>query len=506
MKMMNYLRTLAFAALALTAVSMTAASVDANQAQTLAVKFMNAQPGTRFMASAANVKLAYTEQSKVDVNLADFYVFNRDGGGGFVIVAGDDRAEEILGYGDGILDMNNIPSNLRWWLDNYSEQIEYLHTNPKLEVITPSKLLAGRLNATTISTQLMTCTWDQEAPYYNQCPTYNGSRCMTGCVATAMAQVMYYWKYPASLPAVSSYRTYSYNFTVSALSGTTLDWDNMLDDYSSVSYNTTQANAVATLMRYCGQAVEMDYTPDGSGAETDDQLSAIISFGYDSGASIVERNNYTATAWNELMQEELAAGRPIMYGGYTSSNYANGHAFVVDGYNSSTSKYHVNFGWSGDGNGFYAMDAFSVSGYTFKYYQDAIIGVYPPGQGGITTVAPVLADAQNVGTTSFKAVWTDETDSENVTDYTLYVNAYTPGQNETLLTETFAGAAAAGTTNISSSLDNYTDNAGWTGSAVYQAVGGLRMGSGSAAGSLTTPSLDLSSSGGTITVRFNAAY
>lgn len=504
MRIVNYLKSLTLIAMVLTVATMTAANVDSRTAQAKAVAFMNNQPGTRFMASASNLKLSHAEKSKVATDRNDFYVFNYDNGG-YVIVSGDDRAEEILGYGSGYFDMNNLPSNVAWWINHYKVQMEWLIANPKAQVETTTQLMSTMLTATTVP-MLMTSTWDQEAPYYNQCPKYNGSYCMTGCVATAMAQVMYYWKYPAQLPALDAYTTAETpRFNVPALPGITLDWDNMLDDYSSVNYNTTQANAVAWLMRYCGQAVEMMYSPEGSGAYTEDECAAMIRFGYSSEATVKYRDDHNASDWNAMMQAELEAGRPILYGGNDYS--AGGHAFVVDGYNASTSKYHVNFGWSGYDDNYYALDAFKGSGYTFKYYQDMIIGVYPEGSA-IEKYAPVMAEATNVGTTSFKATWTDETPAENVTDYTLYVQSYDPN-SETLLTETFAGVTVNndGTSNISNSLDTYCDNAGWTGSYVYQGAGGtMKLGSSNYIGSLTTPGLDMSTSNGTITVKFNAKY
>ena len=508
MKIMNYMKSLMLVMLALTVTSMTAANVDSRTAQAKAIQFMNSQPGSRFMASPANLKLTHTERSSVDEQMTCFYVFNYDGGG-YVIVSGDDRAEEILGYGSGNFDMDNLPPNVAWWIGHYKEQMDYLIANPKLQVETFSQMMKGMLRATTVPV-LMTSTWDQEAPYYNQCPKYNGQYCMTGCVATAMAQVMYYWKYPAELPAVDGYQQQANSYygvpalTLAALPGMTVDWDNMLDDYSSVNYNTTQANAVAWLMRYCGQAVKMEYSPDGSGAYTDDECAAMIKFGYNSGATVVEKNNYSTTNWVAMMQAELEANRPILYGGSAGSDGSDGHAFVVDGYNASTNKYHVNFGWSGYDDNYYALDAFKGSGYTFKYYQDMIINVYP--ESTIEKYAPVMGAASNVGTTSFKAVWTDETPSENVADYTLYVQAYDPNC-ETLLTETFGGISATsdGSSRIENSLDDYCDNAGWTGSYVYQAGGGgLKLGNSSNGGSVTTPALDMSASGGTITVKFNA--
>ena len=501
MRIVNYLKSLTLVMLALTAVSVTAANVDADVAKGKAVQFLNTQYGTRFMASTSGMDLAYTETSAVKTGAADFYVFNTKDGGAFVIVAGEDRAEEILAYGDHALDMAIIPDNMRWWLNQYKRQIEYLMEHPDLVVTTPSQLNAGNLRLTVAP--LCSSKWDQESPYWNQCPTYGGSTCLTGCVATAMAQVMYYWKYPAQAPALSAYTTSTRHISMAALPATTLDWSSMTDTYSNSSSSAAKA-AVATLMRYCGQSCKMDYdnaNNGGSGAYCEDQLDGMKLFGYNSGATCIDRDNYSASAWNAMMQEDLAAGRPILYAG--DDRWAGGHAFVVDGYNGS--KYHINWGWSGDGDDYFALDAFSVDGFTFSYYQQMLYQVYPEGSV-IETYAPVMADASNVGTTSFKATWTDQTPSENVTDYTLYVQAYDPN-NVTLLTETFAGVTATndGTSRIDSNLDTYCDNAGWTGSYVYQAGGGgLKLGNSSNGGSVTTPALDLSTSGGTITVKINA--
>ena len=494
---MNYLKSLALMLFALMAVNMTAANVDSQAAQAKAVQFMNSRAATRFMASAATMRLAHAETSSVNKQANAYYVFNYDGGG-YVIVAGDDRAEEILGYGDGTIDMNNIPDNMRWWLSQYKEQIDFLLKNPDLKVEKLSAATPAQLKATTIS-PMVTCLWDQESPYWDQCPTYRGSTCLTGCVATAMAQVMYYWKYPAEVPAIAAYKTDYYGISVSALPGTTLDWDSMTDTYSSSSSSASKV-AVATLMRYCGQSCSMDYGPDGSGAYTDDELAGMKLFGYNSGAAYLQRSNYSDTQWTAMMLEDLQAGRPILYGGDDGSS---GHAFVVDGYDGS--KYHINWGWSGTDNGYFAISSFMIdSDYDFRKNQDMLYQIYPENQETIENYAPVMAEATNVGSTSFTATWTDQTPSENVTDYTLYVQAYDPNVT-TLLTETFDNITSSGT-DITSSLDSYCDNAGWTGTKVFSIAGGVRMGTSTAKGSLTTPALDLSATGGTITVKFNAAY
>ena len=501
MRIMNYLKSLVLCLLAVSFASMTAANVDSRAAQARAIQFLNSQSRTRFMASSANLKLAHAEASAVDAKCCDFYVFNYDGGG-YVIVAGDDRAEAILGYGDGTLDMNRIPANMKWWLDQYKQQIEFLIDNPKLKVQRLSESSA-MLKASTVVQPLLSCEWDQMSPYWNQCPSYGGSTCLTGCVATAMAQVMYYWKYPAQLPALPKYTTRTRRISVAALPGTTLDWNSMTDTYSNSSSSASKT-AVATLMRYCGQAVEMDYdnyNNGGSGAYSDDQLEGMKLFGYNSGATYLQRSSYSDANWTSMMLEDLQAQRPILYGG---DDGTYGHAFVVDGYDGS--KFHINWGWSGEDNGYFAISSFMIdSDYDFRKNQDMLYQIYPEGTA-IETYAPVMADAGNVSTTSFKASWTDQTLSENVQDYTLYVQAYDPN-SMSLLTETFAGVTASndGSARIESSLDTYCDNAGWTGSYVYQAGGGgLKFGNSSNGGYLTTPALDLSTCGGVITVKFSA--
>ena len=382
------LKLLVLVSFALSVATMAAGNVDSRTAQAKAIQFLNSQTDIRFNASNANLKLTHAEQSRVNDQMNDFYVFNCDGGG-YVIVAGDDRAEEILGYGSGYFDMNNLPDNVAWWMNHYKEQMEYLLAHPKLQVQTLSQQMLGKLTASDVPAML-TCKWDQAAPFYNQCPIYNYNpniHCLTGAVATAMAQVMYYWKYPAELPALDAYEIENNSsIIVEELPGITLDWDNMRDDYSS-SYTTLQADAVAWLMRYCSQAVQTQYSTRFSYADKVNIRDAMINFGYSTDATIKYRDDYDATDWHAMMQAELEAGRPILYGGMAlNNNIYEDHTFVVDGYNASSNKYHVNFGWSGMYNSFFALDAFivydnySAGGYTFNLNQMMFIGVYPDNQ------------------------------------------------------------------------------------------------------------------------------
>ena len=348
-------------------IGMSAATINVEEARSVAGRFMGSKAAGKLMRSVPELNLAYTEVSTAQLMQADYYVFNASDGGSFVIVAGDDRAEPILGYGEGTLDMNDLPCNLRCMFAQYKEQMEWLLANPGAKV--------GRnipVNDVTIA-PLLSSNWSQSKPYYNQCPIFQGEYSVTGCVATAMAQVMYYWRYPEYAPSLSGYRTRSHSINVPSLPGKALDWDNMLDDYAATPYTDVQSDAVATLMRYCGQAVRMDYSPMGSGAYVNQQLSAMKRFGYNPGSEQVAKNYLTYDDWDALLMAELLAGRPILYA--ANDPGAGGHAFVLDGYYDG--KYHINWGWGGNYDGYFALGAFNVRTYSFLSGQEFLSEMYP---------------------------------------------------------------------------------------------------------------------------------
>ena len=364
------LRKMFLSLLAIVAVGTSAAPVDADAARGVASRFIQSANAGKMMQSSATMTLAYTEVSSIQEQLVDYYVFNASNGSSFVIVSGDDRALPVLAYGDGSLDVAEAPCNLRAMLSCYREQLEYLHAHPKAQVEVPAPY-----NDVVIP-PLLTCDWGQQAPFYNQCPIYLGERSVTGCVATAMAQVMYFWRYPDHLPSLNAYYSRSHRIWVPALPARDLDWDNMLDNYGATPYNSAQSEAVATLMRYCGQAVRMDYSPTGSGAYVDQQLSAMKTFGYNPEATELGKGTLSYDEWDEVLQEELLAGHPILYA--ANDPMAGGHAFVLDGYYNG--KYHVNWGWNGNYNGYFALGAFNVRSYSFLQSQEILYGIYPQTQ------------------------------------------------------------------------------------------------------------------------------
>ena len=408
-----------FLTAAILAMSLSAAPVDQITAQKKAQSFLtNELYAGKFMSQAALTPvLLKAEMGNSKINQPVYYIYNT--ATTFIVVAGDDRAEDILMVGDRPLsDVNNLPGGLQDMLGQYKDQIMFLQEHPGMGP-TFVQEPTPRLNATTYG-PLLTCNWDQEAPYYNQCK-FGSYQCLTGCPATSASMVFYFWKYPTgetgvvpgykSTISISSYSSRSY--THSALPSTTFDWANMLDSYTG-SYTTAQGTAVATLMHYVGQAERMGYGVNGSGVSVDSVCNirdAFIRFGYNSSTTrFVKKTSaysggttlYSDSQWAAMIQEEMAAGRPIVFCAVSSS--AGGHAFNVDGYNSSTNKYHINFGWSGEGNAWCSLNSFGYSSYNFNVYQQMVIGIQPPSGSTATPTLSVSPSSLSFSATAGQTV------------------------------------------------------------------------------------------------------
>lgn len=340
------------------------------------VAFQKAQAFMQAKGHSLEQSVASRPNSRRAQGQAAYYVFNAKQQQGFVIVSGDESTEAILGYADeGSFDETALPSNIKAWLESYARQIDAL-SQGKVEEGT-------RRVATHAAIAPMTKTkWDQEDPYNLQCPTRSGNIAPTGCSATAMAQVMAYHKWPeASVPSIPSYTIGGY--TTSATNAGVIDWANMKDHYTG-NETTTEDNAVARLMRLCGQSLMMKYGTSASGAFLDNcgnQLTDI--FGYKQGARHIDRANYSAASWDEIIYTELQQERPVIYEG---SATGGGHAFVCDGYDGN-GFYHINWGWSGRYNGYYKLSVLNPNGggtgsagtedgYTSD--QGAVIGIQKP--------------------------------------------------------------------------------------------------------------------------------
>lgn len=349
---------------AFVSIVVSAGNVTEQQALTIARQFMQG-------------KTFHQEKLHRAATVSDnqFYVFNAEGQNGFVIVSADDRTIPVLGYADkGSLEMNKLPVNARRWLEGYAEEIKSLGDDAQASK-SPRRVIGAPV------APLLTCQWNQGAPYNLQCPIDGENRCVTGCVATAMAQVIYYHKWPQSATAaIPAYTTSKKGLELPELPATVFKWDLMKDEYQ---YDETgaAADAVAELMRYCGQAVQMDYT-SGESAAYVSAAHLINYFGYSKMAKDVRRYDYTTTEWETMIYKELSNARPVLYSGNSGSS---GHQFVIDGYDDK-GLFHVNWGWGGYADGHFVLSVLnpdgrgigggtSSNGYT--RWQNAIIGVQP---------------------------------------------------------------------------------------------------------------------------------
>ena len=387
---------------------MMAAPVTLQQAQQRAQQFMN----SRGSASAHGMRLA-KQQLRVETAQQDnayYYVFNVGEQQGFVIVSGDDRTPAILGYADqGSFADQDMPDNMRAWLQGYEDQMKWMDESGYQAA--PAKKVNGVRSSIN---PLITTMWDQGKPYDRETPIagitnvidqnnnivrIDTTFCVTGCVATAMAQIMYYHRWPkdatTDIPAYSSgWGSVGSTLpaTTSGLPSVKFDWTKMYNTYTNDNF----APELAKLMRYCGQAVKMYYGTGESSASTPDVISALKEyFDYDNTATFIWRENYTAAQWADIIYAELQEERPVLYSGSSSGG---GHAFIVDGY-SEDEYYHINWGWSGRHNGYFLLSVLnpyannesgassSKDGYSFS--QGAGIGIQQ--QKNLPLPDPVLS-------------------------------------------------------------------------------------------------------------------
>lgn len=280
------------------------------------------------------------------------YFFTSPSGGFIIAASADDAVIPLLGYSDTeITDPDNIPPAL-------SELIEGLTSRP---MRLSESDAAGRENIE----PLVTAAWDQAAPYNLDCPQVSGTLCVTGCEATAAAQIMYYYKHPAQGTGTAKYgweisgrtKTLSFNYEENPF-----DWDNMIDKYVEGEYTEEQAAAVANLMYGVGVGMKMLFSPYGSGCYDQDGIEALTKYlGYDKSCTLPLFEFHTADEWADMVYDELAGGHPVLYTGSTTRR--EGHAFVCDGYDGSEGAYfHINWGWSGNYNGFYPLSNLSPEG------------------------------------------------------------------------------------------------------------------------------------------------
>ncbi len=386
-----------------------AARVDVNTAKNTGRQFMVNNAAAGQLKNISDLNLSYTSYVLNSMMIpgrepaVNFYVFNINSTQGFVIVSGDDVVEPILGYSNkGSFDPDKIPPHVASWLKGYENQIQFAisqQMKPTPAIKAKWEFLSKTNNPKPFFrgpqgvSPLIQTTWNQ-SPYYNDlCPYDNNYNeyTVTGCVATAMAQVLKFWNYPATGSGFHSYNDPNYGTQSADFGSTTYDWTNMPMELTSSN------TAVATLMYHCGVSVDMTYGV----AETGGSSAYVISsgspvtncaeyalktyFGYPSTLQGLARANYDDQTWKNMLKTDLDASRPVIYDGFGTGG---GHCFVCDGYDDN-GLFHFNWGWQGMYDGYFDLDALNPEGVGtgggtggFNSGQQAIFGIQGSNGGG----------------------------------------------------------------------------------------------------------------------------
>jgi hypothetical protein len=318
---------------------------------------------------------------------AAVYVFDRPGAAGYLVVSADDVAAPLLGYSDSGEVSAPMPPQLQWWLKQYAAEIEQASDADAVRYVTMANRKPAGAVARKAIAPLLSTRWDQGAPYNDDCPSVSSpvmpnGKAPTGCVATAMAQVMKYFNWPEKGAGTgkatdSSGKSYAMDL------GVTFSWNDMKAQYNEGNYTSPQASAVALLMKACGYAVGMKYGPSESGAGSVAIPSALVdNFGYDGGVRLCMRAYYGREEWEGMIYDNLAHVGPVLYTGTT--NLGGGHAFVCDGY-STDGYFHFNWGWSGMYDGYYLLTALNPEGEGtggfaggYNIGQEVVLGICRP--------------------------------------------------------------------------------------------------------------------------------
>ena len=428
--------------------------IDAAKAKNIGQKFVSANFDNNLKSS--DLQLVYTGASTNDE--VCFYAFNV-GQEGFVIVSADDRFRPIVGYSnEGPFATENMSPELEFYLGKIIEartsRAAVLDDRTPEEwqrVAATGKLLS--LNGGRSVDYICTTKWNQDSPYNLYAPEASGGpggRCYAGCVATAMSQVMKRWNHPQQGSGSHSYYCYGYGNQSANFGNTTYDWEHMPDRLGGASQQ--EIEAVATLMYHCGVAVDMQFSPSGSGANSWDVPSAIRHyFSYSNNASLKSRDEYSLTNWQNMLKDQFDIGWPVYYSGFSNSG---GHAFVCDGYDDSN-LFHFNWGWGGSSDGWFVIDEIDYANWAQAIinYVPADVYTYQPLQPDNLTVEP-SDDFDYTATLS----WTNPTQNihlNNLTSIDQIVvtrdgviiqtfNSVTPGQQMTFTDQYMPAMASYG--------------------------------------------------------------
>lgn len=370
-----------------------AETVSPERALSVATSFFSSSANSQNQRGNLELELVHTENlnaAKAAKPEPAYYVFSNPEGAGFVIIAGDDEIEPVIGYSfENKMDVNNLPPGFVSYMYGIKLSIEAAKKNPAgMLSEAKAKWNAGyysrSVTATPVVGSLVKALWGQGSPYNDECPiTSNFERTIVGCVAVAMGQIMQYWNYPEK----GTGKRNGIDF-----GNTTYNWSKMRFSLNSSSAKDEKF-AVAQLLRHCGASVDMDYGVKESGANPSPQAFENY-FGYDKSARLVHKYNYSTDEWIQLLKDQLDDFKPVLYSGFAVKKmilgwpkYEKGHAWVCDGYDSDN-KFHMNWGWNGSSaDGYYIISDLKPKSDEFRYINDAIIDLVKPKRLELSSIS-----------------------------------------------------------------------------------------------------------------------
>ncbi len=359
-----------------------AQTVSVDKASTVArtIYLQQYPQAAKILGQEIKPELAYTCKSLTETY---YYVFNIPQGG-FVIVSGNEAVAPVLGYSfEGSFLNGPMPPACQHWLKDYQDQIAIVIASGY--IATPAvkaqwnDLAAGIVNtAKSVKSvnPLLYTTWDQGKYYNADCPVDAGGsdgHTWAGCVPTAMAQIMNYWRWPDTATGSYSYVHPDYGTLSADFGATPYHWSEMPLEL------TTYNDALAELLFHLGVSVDLDYGPDGSGMFNHKAAYSLRTyFGYSPSTEYIFRDTATHTNWKGLVLAHLDSKTPLYYAGWADTINVSGHAFVCDGYQDTT-WFHMNWGWSGSYNGYFMLDNLTPSGNDFTLDHELILNIVPAG-------------------------------------------------------------------------------------------------------------------------------
>ncbi len=396
--------------------------VSVEQAREKATEFFKGKASNGTNSSA---RKAMKQRSEAKLTLANqdatYYVFNVGESQGFVIVSGDERTTPVLGYADkGRFEEGNLPEGLKQLLGQYQSEMKMLNEMGVQNAV-PRNLSETKRPAIE---PLLRTAWGQDDPYNRMCPEQS----VTGCVATATAQIMDYHHWPTATTAtIPGYTTSTSQYEIPDLEPTTFDWEQIARHEKGMEEQITaeSCDAVAKLMYYVGASLEMDYTTWESGSSQFMAVPALQQY-FDYDAYLLERDAKSSLFWDDILYNELSQGRPILYVGNNNS-LLSAHAFVCDGYDGE-GRFHFDWGWDGDENGYFVPTAFSVNTGLgswpvegFSAWQCIIGGIRPKGTvlAEDDRMQELLDAVENYTPQSAEFLSLEKVEVENGTDYDL---------------------------------------------------------------------------------------